>query len=33
LKDEQRSVLTAQIIEHYRQRIIDHERRSLMQKR
>ncbi|HBN9514542.1 cell division protein ZipA [Pseudomonas aeruginosa] len=33
LKDEQRSVLTAQTIEHYRQRIIDHERRSLMQKR
>ena len=33
LKDEQRSVLTAQTIEHYRQRIIYHERRSLMQNR
>ncbi len=33
LKDEQRSVMTAQTIEHYRQRIIDHERRALMQKR
>lgn len=33
LKDEQRSVMTAQTIEHYRQRIIDFERRSLTQKR
>ncbi|MCC0234089.1 cell division protein ZipA, partial [Pseudomonas aeruginosa] len=33
LKDEQRSVVTAQTIEHDRQRIIDQERRSLMQKR
>ncbi|MCG8910419.1 MULTISPECIES: cell division protein ZipA [Pseudomonas] len=33
LKDEQRSVMTAQTIEHYRQRIIDFERRALTQKR
>lgn len=33
LKDEQRSVMTAQTIEHYRQRIIDFERKSLTQKR
>lgn len=33
LKDEQRSVLTAQTIEHYRQRIIEFERRALTQKR
>ncbi|PAV48697.1 cell division protein ZipA [Pseudomonas sp. HAR-UPW-AIA-41] len=33
LKDEQRSVMTAQTIEHYRQRIADHERRKLTQKR
>lgn len=33
LKDEQRSVLTAQTIEHYRQRIVDFERRALMNKR
>lgn len=33
LKDEQRSVLTAQTIEHYRQRIVEFERRALMHKR
>lgn len=33
LKDEQRSVITAQTIEHYRQRIVDFERKSLMLKR
>jgi cell division protein ZipA len=33
LKDEQRSVMTAQTIEHYRQRIIDFERKSLTLKR
>lgn len=33
LKDEQRSVMTAQTIEHYRQRIIEFERRALTQKR
>lgn len=33
LKDDQRSVLTAQTIEHYRQRIVEFERRSLTQKR
>ncbi|WP_437880509.1 cell division protein ZipA [Pseudomonas sp. LRF_L74] len=33
LKDDQRSVLTAQTIEHYRQRIADFERRQLTQKR
>ncbi|WP_295460311.1 cell division protein ZipA [uncultured Pseudomonas sp.] len=33
LKDEQRSVMTAQTIEHYRQRIVDFERKSLMLKR
>lgn len=32
LRDEQHSVMTAQTIEHYRQRIIEHERRNLMQK-
>lgn len=32
LKDDQRSVLTAQTIEHYRQRITDFERRHLTQK-
>jgi cell division protein ZipA len=29
LKDDQRSVLTAQTIEHYRQRIVDYERRQM----
>ncbi len=33
LKDDQRSVLTAQTIEHYRQRIVDFERRQLTIKR
>ncbi|WP_071870615.1 cell division protein ZipA [Atopomonas hussainii] len=33
LKDEQRSVLTAQTIEHYRQRIVEFERRKLTPKR
>lgn len=33
LKDEQRSVMTAQTIEHYRQRISEFERRALTQKR
>ena len=33
LRDDQRSVLTAQTIEHYRQRIVEFERRSLTQKR
>lgn len=33
LKDEQRSVMTAQTIEHYRQRIVEFERRALTQKR
>ncbi len=33
LKDDQRSVLTAQTIEHYRQRIVEYERRALTQKR
>ena len=33
LKDDQRSVLTAQTIEHYRQRIVKFERRALTQKR
>jgi len=33
LKDDQRSVLTAQTIEHYRQRIAEFERRQLTQKR
>ncbi len=33
LKDEQRSVMTAQTIEHYRQRIAEFERRSLSNKR
>ncbi|SHN11674.1 cell division protein ZipA [Phytopseudomonas punonensis] len=33
LKDDQRSVLTAQTIEHYRQRIVEYERRLLTQKR
>ena len=33
LKDDQRSVLTAQTIEHYRQRIIDYERRHLTKQR
>jgi len=33
LKDDQRSVLTAQTIEHYRQRIVEFERRQLTQKR
>jgi len=33
LKDDQRSVLTAQTIEHYRQRIVEFERRALTQKR
>ena len=32
LKDDQRSVLTAQTIEHYRQRIVEFERRALTQK-
>ena len=32
LKDDHRSVLTAQTIEHYRQRIADFERQQLMQK-
>ncbi|SDR81117.1 cell division protein ZipA [Pseudomonas oryzae] len=32
LKDEQRSVMTAQTIEHYRQRIVEFERRSLMKR-
>ena len=33
LKDDQRSVLTAQTIEHYRQRIVDYERRQMTTKR
>ncbi|WP_263138490.1 cell division protein ZipA [Pseudomonas sp. RIT-PI-AD] len=33
LKDDQRSVLTAQTIEHYRQRIVEFERRNLTHKR
>ncbi|MEE3635736.1 cell division protein ZipA [Pseudomonas defluvii] len=33
LKDDQRSVMTAQTIEHYRQRIVEFERRALTQKR
>ncbi|MCL7461695.1 cell division protein ZipA [Pseudomonas sp. NW5] len=33
LKDEQRSVLTGQTIEHYRQRIADYERRARMNRR
>ncbi|MFI8740412.1 cell division protein ZipA [Stutzerimonas zhaodongensis] len=33
LKDDQRSVLTAQTIEHYRQRIVDYERRQMTAKR
>jgi cell division protein ZipA len=33
LKDDQRSVLTAQTIEHYRQRIVEFERRALTHKR
>ncbi len=33
LKDDQRSVLTAQTIEHYRQRIVDFERKHMTQKR
>jgi cell division protein ZipA len=33
LKDDQRSVLTAQTIEHYRQRIVEFERRALTPKR
>jgi cell division protein ZipA len=33
LKDDQRSVLTAQTIEHYRQRIVEYERRLLTHKR
>jgi cell division protein ZipA len=33
LKDDQRSVLTAQTIEHYRQRIVDYERRQMTVKR
>lgn len=33
LKDDQRSVMTAQTIEHYRQRIIEFERRQLTHKR
>ncbi|WP_349569942.1 cell division protein ZipA [Azotobacter salinestris] len=33
LKDDQRSVMTAQTIEHYRQRIVDFERRQLTHKR
>jgi cell division protein ZipA len=33
LKDDQRSVMTAQTIEHYRQRIAEFERRALTQRR
>jgi cell division protein ZipA len=33
LKDDQRSVMTAQTIEHYRQRIVEYERRQLTHKR
>ncbi|HCJ28582.1 MAG TPA: cell division protein ZipA [Pseudomonas sp.] len=33
LKDDQRSVLTAQTIEHYRQRIVEYERRQITIKR
>ncbi|WP_181297412.1 cell division protein ZipA [Pseudomonas sp. Q2-TVG4-2] len=33
LKDDQRSVLTAQTIEHYRQRIVDYERRQMTTRR
>ncbi|MCJ0973335.1 cell division protein ZipA [Pseudomonas sp. PS1] len=33
LKDDQRSVLTAQTIEHYRQRIVEYERRQMTLKR
>ena len=32
LKDDQRSVMTAQTIEHYRQRIVEFERRALTQR-
>ena len=33
LKDDQRSVMTAQTIEHYRQRIVEFERKHMMPKR
>jgi cell division protein ZipA len=33
LKDDQRSVMTAQTIEHYRQRIVEYERKQLTNKR
>jgi cell division protein ZipA len=33
LKDDQRSVMTSQTIEHYRNRIAEFERRQLSQKR
>ncbi|WP_372867613.1 cell division protein ZipA, partial [Pseudomonas sp.] len=33
LKDDQRSVMTAQTIEHYRQRIVEYERKQLTSKR
>lgn len=33
LKDDQRSVMTAQTIEHYRQRIVEFERKQMTQKR
>lgn len=33
LKDDQRSVMTAQTIEHYRQRIVEYERKQLTTKR
>ena len=33
LKDDKRSVMTAQTIEHYRQRIVEFERRALTQRR
>lgn len=33
LKDDQRSVMTAQTIEHYRQRIVEYERKQLTHKR
>ncbi|WP_311196289.1 cell division protein ZipA C-terminal FtsZ-binding domain-containing protein, partial [Pseudomonas protegens] len=32
LKDDQRSVLTATTIQHYRQRMVESERRTLTQK-
>jgi cell division protein ZipA len=33
LKDDQRNTMTAQTIEHYRQRIVEFERKHIMPKR